>query len=297
MSDHHGPVPPEAPVGELRPGAVRVKLHLAAEPEDVWPALTERTSLARWFGDLSGPLRVGTDIRLDFGDGDFFTVHPTAIIPERTLAFDWRFLGVGKRQSVVWNLRPAAPSGGRTGSVLTVEDHDDTRGPAEAGQLLDGWTDFLTRLGAHLHSGRTTRYQWRDDIDGAVDLPTALFQPLRYPAVLDWLPIAVDGFRPAWFFVVDDQGPRRFALHDWDLRVDDQLTFTVEIPQARTHPVCRVSLTPAGPHRSRLSFVHHGWARLGLPHGRVQELRRRFAATWVASLEAARDRAGTVEPG
>nr|AME17995.1 enediyne self-sacrifice resistance protein [Streptomyces sp. CB03234] len=297
MSDHHGPVPPEPPVGELRRGAVRVTLRLAAEPDRVWPALTEPHALASWFGDFSAPLRVGADTRLDFGDGDFFTVRPTAIVPGRSVAFDWRFLGVGKPQSVVWTLRPGAEEGPGSGSVLTVEDHDDTRGPAEAAQLLDGWADFLTRLGTHMHTGRNTRYQWRDDIDGSVDLPAEPFRPLRHPAVLDWLPIAVDGFRPAWFFIVDDEGPRRFAVSDWQLRLDEELTFTVEIPDARTHPACRVSTAPAGPGRTRLSFVHHGWTRLGLAQGRAQELRRRFAATWVASLRTARDKATTAGTG
>ncbi|MFJ7420977.1 SRPBCC domain-containing protein [Streptomyces uncialis] len=296
MSDSHCPPPREPPVGEVLPGKVRVILRLAHEPATVWPMLTEAPCLARWFGDLAGPLRIGADNRLEFGDGDFFTLRPTSIVPGRSLAFDWRFLGVGNRQSVLWTLGPAEGPG-VTGSVLTVEDHDDTRGQAEASQLREGWTDFLTRLGTCLDSGRDTRYQWRDDIDGSVDLPAGPYRPLRHPAVFDWLPIAFDGFRPAWFFTVDDEGPRRFAVNDWRLRSDEQLAFTVEIPGARIRPACHVALVPVGKDTVRLSFVHRGWARLGLTPRRSQELRGRFAAVWVASLEAVAARAGSPGPG
>ncbi|MEU1780122.1 SRPBCC domain-containing protein [Streptomyces abikoensis] len=266
--------------------AVRVTARLPAPPARVWPALTEPDRVARWFGDLAGPLTVGEDNRLGFDDGDFFTLRPTALVPGRTVEFEWRFLGVGKRQRVVWTLEPAGPGA----ALLTVADHDDTRAPAEAAQLHEGWTDFLDRLARHLRTGRDARYALRDDIDGAVDLPAGPYRPLAHPALLDWLPVAEDGFRPAWFFVIDDEGPRRFALREWELREDEELTFTVAIPETAGAPAARVTLAPAGA-GLRLSFAHRGWTALGLPDGRAQELRRRFTATWVASLASARDRA------
>lgn len=268
--------------------AVRVTLRLPAPAARVWPKLTEPRHVAQWFGDLAGPLTVGEDNRLDFEDGDFFTLRPTRLVAGREVAFEWRFLGVGKRQRIVWTLEPAADGPGE--SVLTVDDHDATRTPAEAAQLREGWTDFLTRLATHLRTDRSARYALRDDIDGAVDLPTGPYRPLTYPALLDWLPVAEDGFRPAWFFVVDDEGPRRFALRDWDLLEDERLTFEVEIPEAPGAPSAEVTLTPV-PDGLRLSFAHRGWTRLGLPDHRAQDLRRRFTATWVASLAAARARA------
>ncbi|MGX2993256.1 SRPBCC family protein [Streptomyces sp. JNUCC 64] len=299
MSDSLGRHSRAVPVGEVREDRVRVTLDLTHPPDRVWSMLTEPPLVASWFGDLAAPPRLGAENRLDFGDGDFFTLRPTAIVPGRTLVFDWSFLGVGRRQSVHWTLRPARDGrDGRSGGcVLTVEDHDDTRAPAEAARLLDGWTDFLSRLADCLDSGRDTRYQWRDDIDGAVDLPGGPYRPLRSPAVFDWLPVAVDGFRPAWFFVVDDEGPRRFALHDWRLRPDERLVFTVEVPGAERGSACRVDLAPVGTDAVRLSFVHHGWTRLGLPPERARELRGRFAAAWVASLETAAARAGSGGPG
>lgn len=275
------------PVGELLPGAVRVAVRLLAPPESVWPALTEPARVGRWFGDLAGALRVGEDNRLGFEDGDFFTVRPTVLAPGRELAYDWRFLGVGKRQTVRWTLATDETTGG---TLLTVTDHDDTRTPAEARQLRDGWTDFLTRLATHLRTGHGTRYALRDDIDGAVDLPAGPYRPLAYAALLDWLPVAEDGFRPAWFFVVDDEGPRRFALRDWELHDERRLVFAVDIPGARTHPACEVTVAAVGGGQ-RLAFAHRGWTRLGLSESRAQELRRRFTATWVAALANARDHA------
>ncbi|MEV4433837.1 SRPBCC domain-containing protein [Streptomyces sp. NPDC049585] len=275
------------PAGEAVPGAVRLAVRLAAPPEHVWPALTEPDRVAEWFGDLAAPLRPGEDNRLDFEDGDFFTLRPTLLVPARQLAYEWRFLGIGKQQRIAWTLDEDG-----TGTLLTVTDHDTTRTPAEAGQLLEGWRDFLTRLATHLHTGTGARYALRDDIDGAVDLPPGPYRPLTYPALLDWLPVAEDGFRPAWFFVVDDEGPRRFPLRDWELRDGQRLEFAVEIPGARAHPGAHVTLAPlADGTGHRLAFAHRGWTRLGLPDGRAQELRRRFTATWIASLAAARERA------
>ncbi|GGM62342.1 hypothetical protein GCM10012275_36350 [Longimycelium tulufanense] len=273
-----------APTGS---GMVRVTRRVVDEPGEVWAALREPERLARWFGDLDRPLASGVDTRFEFGDGDFFTVRPHRVREGELLEFDWRFLGVGPVNHIRWRVEPAPG-----GTLVHVEDRDATRSPAEVAQMVDGWTDFLERLAEHLSTGRTTRYGCRDDIDGLVDLPKGPFRPLGGTDVYRWLPVASDGFGPRWFFVVDDQGPRRFPLHDWNLLVDERLTFTVGIPEVSVRPSCAVQVRSIGSSSLRLSFTHTGWASLGLPVRRARELRHRFADTWIAALRGAREHAG-----
>jgi hypothetical protein len=76
-------------------------------------------------------------------------------------------------------------------------------------------------------------------------------------------------------------------LADWQAR-PNQVTFSVEIPEAADLTRCRVCVERVGP-GWRLSFSHTGWCRLGLPGRRARLLRRRFTMAWVAALEHARD--------
>ena len=62
----------------------------------------------------------------------------------------------------------------------------------------------------------------------------------------DWLPIALDTGHPRWFFIVDNDGPRRFAIGDWDLVPGRSLRFSVAIPEAGTTHA-EVCATVAGP--------------------------------------------------
>ncbi|MEV0083536.1 SRPBCC domain-containing protein [Saccharopolyspora sp. NPDC050642] len=274
------------PQGGITSGHVEVRVHCAAPLPRVWAAITEPAHVEQWFGYLAGPLRVGEENRVDFGDGDFFVLVPRRIEPPE-LDFDWRFLGVARQELITWRLAPTAD-----GVSVTVRDHDDRRSPAEAAEMLEGWTDFLSRLERHLRTGKNTRYGWRDDIDGSVELPAGDFHPLRESELYEWLPIASDGFEPSWFFVLDEEGPRRFRIRDWDLTPDRLLTFTVEIPDSQHNPACTVRLREAAGGTWKLSFAHTGWTRLGWSAQRAQSVRRRFAATWIAALSSARAHAG-----
>lgn len=261
---------------------------LDAPPEAVWAAVTEPEQVARWFGTLSAPLRTGLDNRLDFGDGDFFTLRPARIEPPVSLSYEWRFLGIEEPALIEWTLTPRAGGGTRVTVRHLEADGSATTRP----ELLDGWRDFLSRLARYLGSGNSSRYLLRDSIDGSVTLPAGSFRPLREPELFGWLPVAIDGFVPRWFFIIDDEGPRRFAIGDWRLTPDVGLSCRIEIPGADRPTACSVSAR-GGASGLRLDFVHEGWTRLGLPDRSSTLLRRRFAATWIASLRSARDLAAS----
>jgi hypothetical protein len=160
--------------------------------------------------------------------------------------------------------------------------------------MAAGWTDFFERLRRFLVTGERERYEWREEIDGSVTLPKGDFAPLETESLYRWLPIASDGFRPRWFFIVDDEGPQRFQLENWSLE-SNRLSFSVEIPNATGSTSCTVQVEAIA-NGTRLRFVHTGWRSLGLSDGRSRALRRRFAATWIATLERVQDLAATAAP-
>lgn len=276
------------PTATVERGNVRVDLHTSADLAKAWAALYRRDRVAAWFGDLDKPWQPDGDARIDFGDGDFFDVTTRTVSDRELIEFEWRFLGVGPLSVVRWTVAPDID-----GTVITVADHDPERGAAGDDELATGWTDFFERLAGYLATGKPTRYAWRDDIDGSVDLPEHVPDPLDPDAVVRWLPIASDGFRPSWFFVVDPDGPRRFPLRDWQIG-PNQATFTVELPGARALTSGTVGVE-RGTGGRRLWFRHAGWLTTGLPDRQALALRTRFTATWVAALERARTANGAAD--
>jgi uncharacterized protein YndB with AHSA1/START domain len=270
-------------------GVVRVVIRVDESIDAAWSALSDPTKIEKWFGDLDQPWMVARTGRIDFGDGDFFVVTATEIVEPHLIEFEWSFLGVGPINRIRWTVS-ARPEG----AEIAVEDSDPDRTPAEADQMVAGWTDFFGRLQRFLVTGEPERYQWREDIDGSVTLPAGDFAPLETDSLYRWLPIASDGFRPRWFFTIDDEGPQRFRVEHWNLE-SNRLTFSVEIPNATGSTSCTVEVE-ATANSTRLRFVHTGWRSLGLPDSRSRVLRRRFAAAWVTTLERAQDLAAAAAP-
>src|SRR4051812_43215051 len=66
---------------EIDPGSVRLTFTVGSAPGVVWQALTDADRLRDWFGRLLAPLRDAGSTVLDFGDGDFFTLHDIRLRP------------------------------------------------------------------------------------------------------------------------------------------------------------------------------------------------------------------------
>ena len=52
-------------------GVVRIDNRVAAGVDDVWPALTDPSRLARWLGEVNGDLRLGGEFRAHFDASDW----------------------------------------------------------------------------------------------------------------------------------------------------------------------------------------------------------------------------------
>jgi uncharacterized protein YndB with AHSA1/START domain len=254
-------------------------IDVAVPVERVWEAITDPEQVSRWFGDLHEPLRPGRPNRLDFGDGDFFTLDAPESHRPHVLRFSWRFLGVEAPSLVTWTL---CEHDGVTTVDVRQRGHDLP--PTEVAELQEGWRDFLDRLAGYLRHGRPTRYAFRDRIDGSVRLPRSRFQPLHEPDLYRWMPIATDGFAPRWFFIVDSEGPRRFGIARWEVVPGRRAACEIAVHSSGAPTRCVVELETDAT-GARLRIRHDGWSGLGIPARQTLILRRRFTATWLASLD------------
>lgn len=268
-------------------GEVRGRITVPVGPAVLWRTLCEPRHLRGWLADCDRPLSTaGTRVDLQLGGGDFFTAEVGAVDPDRCLTFRWRHLGAGPESTVTLTLRPVP-----AGTELTLSDHRVDRPPSETAQLRSGWEDLLNRLGRYQVTGRSARSTWRPVIDPVLALPVQGWSPLTAGTIADWMPIATERSVPAWFFVIDDDGPRRFAVHRWQLEPDRLLQFVVAIPGAERVTTAQVRLAPE-PGSRQLALRHDGWDRLGLSDYRSRGLHHRFAAAWSAAFGLAAAEAG-----
>jgi uncharacterized protein YndB with AHSA1/START domain len=269
-------------MGALRavrePGVVVVRLHVPCPAAEVWPALCEPGRLAGWLGEVGAGWPGDARVHLD--EADHFGATGRRLVPGELIEFDWRYLSVGRPSRVSWSLRPAG-----AGTEIVLRDEDAERSPADAAERLGEWSDLAERLAHLLTTGRPGPAP--DTAGGSLRLPGGRGDLLAPATLTRWLPIATDGFQPRWFFIVDADGPRRFPVTDW-YADPASVAFSVGVPGTVRRTECLVRAKPAGA-GTWLSYVHSGWSRLGLPDRRARLLRRRFAATWAASLRLARD--------
>lgn len=270
-----------------RAGAAVVSRRLHAPTEIVWRALTDPPVVAAWFGDLSAPLRDGGSARLEFGDGDFFLLEDVRLDPPRLLQYSWRFLGVGPLDTIRWTLARPCES-----CVVTVTDAEEERTPEDAQQLRKGWLDFTRRLRDHLRTGENTRYSWRHDFDGSIELPCnatrareILFSP---PAQSRWLPLAAgatlsDG---TWIHPADGEEPARLLITHVGWRSPDHVSFRLSASGWDRPTLCQLQ-TSARARTTLLSVSQRGWGLIGADYDYQKQQRRRFCQFWVNKLSEA----------
>lgn len=68
---------------------LRLIRYLRAARADVWAVLTERGRCDGWLGDLRFTPDVGSEVTLDFGDGEGICGELLAYDPERRFAITW----------------------------------------------------------------------------------------------------------------------------------------------------------------------------------------------------------------
>jgi len=122
---------------------VRLTRYYRASPREVWAALTDPVSLARWLGLVADvDLLPGSALELPLNGGGALRAEVRAVEAERLLELDWA--SPGEEPSVVrFELRPDGD-----GTVLALDHHlIDARVGMQA---MSRWENHLGRLGSLL---------------------------------------------------------------------------------------------------------------------------------------------------
>ncbi len=275
------------PAVDLTPGQglVRVSVVVDRPIDDVWAALTDPDAVAQWLGTMPR-LRPGGTARLDFGDGDFFTLHVDRFEPPSVLQYAWRFLGIGPEDRIAWRLVPRD-----SGCLVTVTDREPERASGDLAELGRGWADFLGRLERFLRTGERSRYDWRSEVDASIELespPDVAYEALFAYGVDGWCtavagPLLAPGVE---LRLVDDRGSSTSAIVDveWTPPIGVRLRIGGAGWGRPTTCDLRLRRRSSG----ALLLLHHdGWRALDLPDGERRTLRVRFASMWIDTLARA----------
>lgn len=263
---------------EVSSGTVRATVLVPARPERLWDAITRRETVSMWFGDLSADMAPGKSTRLDFGDGDFFVIDKVRASHPNKLEYSWRFLGTGPQDFIMWEVTDQGEK-----CVLTVTDYEPSRTQKSGEELAEGWTDFLERLEKYLRTGDLTRYDWRRDFDGSIELPVTKAEAEQVLSVhrgrFLWKPLDT----------VLSSEPLEVSAMQW--KSADCIEFQVKAESWKHATACRLEIVPK-PHGSALVIRHTGWAEIGEDPVFCMTERRRFSDKWIGALKETRARLG-----
>jgi uncharacterized protein YndB with AHSA1/START domain len=261
--------------------AVEVALRAPVPRADAWAATSTPPQVRRWLGTLWSELTPGAHTRLDFGDGDFFTLAVGRVEPPRLLEYRWRFLGTAPESAITWTVESLE----EFESLVTVRDHEPERSQEASLALASGWADFLTRLARFLATGAWSRYAWRHDVDGSIELTASLAAARELLADPSWLPVGDAGLVDGGSFQVEDG--HELVVREVERDGPDEVRFALGLAGFDVTTRCSVRLVP----RSRgvlLEFRHGGLGDVPVEESARRQLRARLVRTWIAALERAR---------
>lgn len=271
----------------LTPGSVNVSVQIDAPIDRVWQSLTEPKVVAQWFGQFDSELVSGGSARLDFGDGDFFDLDSISLSPPYSIEYGWRFLGIGPRDSITWNIRPKG-----NGCLVTVNDTEEQRTPEAVMMLREGWIDFTSRLVDFHATGQNTRYDWRRELDvglainGSIeDVWSSLFSP---DGQTQWLPFDSALESGVTATVSDEAEPRVVCFDQVAWQQGRQVEFQVRSELWTKPTICRAELT-ARKGEVLVYVSHNGWEGISDDQDEQLAQRKRFCALWIDALTRARE--------
>jgi len=276
---------------EIEPGKVEVTRTVDSPPEKVWEALTDPEKVIGWFGALSSPLVVGQSTRLDFGDGDFFSLNTRLIQPPYRLQYEWRFLGIGPLDTITWETTPKNKS-----SLVKVTDTEPERTHEAARLLRQGWIDFTNRLVKYLRKGKPARYPWRHEFDACIELGRnrvgvwdTLFQP---GAQTRWLPLGASDLKEGADLIIEDGlEPSAFRLREVLFIPPSQVRLEITHEDWLCPTQCSLLLSPRR-EDFLLSVNHNGWEAISSQEDYQKRERTRFSLLWISALQRARQLIG-----
>lgn len=268
-------------------GAVEVSVLVPASAAEAWRALVDRDIVGCWFGNLSESLKPGGSHRLDFGDGDFFDIHDVILDAPRRLAYRWRFLGTGPVDTISWSIQLNG-----SGCLVAVTDFEPSRTADGCREMIEGWTDFLHRLQAYCLTGKNTRYPWRSEFGGSIELPLdagrAFGRLLSAEGYRHWMPWFADALTAGKTLTMKDkQKPGQLMIERIEKTGDTSLSFTLTCPEWRATTECRLDVQ-AWPGGSLLTVIHTGWPNIDARKAEQAAQRLRFGTLWTEALRTAR---------
>lgn len=266
---------------------VRVARTVDASANAVWKALIDPAHVARWMGTLSGPIRADEQVRIDFGDGDFFELEVARVDPPSLLQYAWRFLGIGPINVITWTIEAQD-----RGCKVVVQDEDPERSPAAAEELRTGWLDFTRRLVQYVHTGEATRYDWRRSFEGSIEVSGTPADVWKYLFGLHqpqkWMPLQGKALTSGSELVLADGGrPDQVRIDSVEDDEPHQLAFTVGHATWGQCTSVQFTLTPRR-QGTLLRASHTGWAAIRPDEAEQKWQRKRFSALWIGALRKAR---------
>jgi uncharacterized protein YndB with AHSA1/START domain len=257
---------------EISSGQVRATVLAPAPLARVWDAIIRRESVSMWFGDLSMDISANKSIRLDFGDGDFFVIESARAAAPTKLEYYWRFLGTGPRDAIKWDLVDRGEN-----CLVTVTDYEPARSEKACIELAEGWTDFLERLEKHMRTGGLTRYDWRRDFDGSIELPVSPTEAMRvlsaHRGQFIWNP---------WEKILRAD-PVKVSGLDW--KSPQCVEFQVQAANWKHATSCRLAIVPRPQACSAMIVRHTGWEGISDDSVFCMTERRRFCDKWISALK------------
>ena len=237
-------------------GGVRVQRRYDAAPDEVWAALTDPVSLARWLAPTGRvELREGGAFELDFpGEGSRMSGRVRALEPQHVLELEWNY--PGEPPSIVrLSLEPT-----EDGTRLVV-DHRGLERVLATG-YGEGWQRHLERLRGIVGLGHVRaegeraglRYERRydatpEEVWAAFTEPDSIRRWLFADAVVE--PRAGGAFELRW-----EQGAARGEVRVWD----PPRVFEASWDESNVESILRVELD-SSPGGTLLVLDHRGLAR------------------------------------
>lgn len=279
-------LPPPQAGTDVPAGTAQVSVLVPGTPADLWKALTERDSVGQWFGDLSATLMPGGAYRLDFGDGDYFQITDVVLTPPHRLEYRWRFLGTSPQNTITWDIAAEGKL-----CRVTVSDAARSRNAAGVAEMIEGWTDFLQRLQDYGATGRNSRYAWRKEFDGSIELPVT---PDRAVALLfsdagqaGWMPWRTARLVAGATINMTDGGqPAHLTITAAEHPTPATLKLTVAAPEWRAPTTCLLKIEP-WLQASLLIVSHNGWEAINPRDEEQAAQRNRFGTLWTQALRKA----------
>lgn len=138
------------------PDVVRVTVHIAAQPETVFPYFTDPARYVRWMGREATLEAVpGGSYRVRMRDGVEVSGHFVEVDPPQRLVFTWGW--IDDERVAAGSTRVTVTLEAAQGGTRVTLLHHDLPSERAREQHSDGWRMYLDRLEVSVRGGDLSR--------------------------------------------------------------------------------------------------------------------------------------------